>query len=72
MNTSQFNRLTNRERALICIAVLLDGFEAGTFLSSDIVKGEAYDNVANDFANLNPELRMPLLGTLLRMASKEM
>ena len=69
MDTNLFNRLSHKEKSLICLAVLLDGFEAGVFLASDNLKGDILSSLAAQMADLDPELRMPLAGTLLRRAS---
>ncbi len=65
---SRFRVLQARERALVAIAVLLDGHDAADFLTSDKEKPMVLSRAAKDLAELTPELRMPLLGTLLRAA----
>lgn len=65
---AKFRSLTTRERAVVCIAVLLDGHDAVDFLSSDKGRAPALSRAAKDLANIPHEIRMPLLGTLLRDA----
>lgn len=67
-----FRSLSSRERALSSIAVLLDGREAANYLSFDATSGEALARAAAFLAEHPPELRMPLAGTMLRMALEEM
>ncbi len=66
MDFSLFNNLSSFERKLVCTAILLDGFEAVTYLKNDKDKGAEMEVVATALAKLQPELRMPLLATLLR------
>ncbi len=64
----RFRTLDMRERAIVTVAVLLDGHDAGDYLTSDKERHLALHRAAKDLAELTPELRMPLLGTLLRHA----
>jgi hypothetical protein len=66
MNLQQFYKLTPEMRAQICIAVLLDGSEAHVFLENDAISGEQLSSLADSLAAESAELRIPLLGTLLR------
>lgn len=72
MDTIQFKDLSPRERALAAIAVLLDGREAAQYLARDAVSGELLARTATILAVHPPELRMPLAGTMLRVALEEM
>lgn len=65
---SRYKALGVRERALVAVAVLLDGHDAGDYLSCDKNRGTALSRAAKDLADLAPDLRMPLVGTLLREA----
>ena len=71
-NLSRFRALGTREKALVAVAVLLDGHEAGEYLSSDKERHTALCRAAKDIAELSPELRLPLLGTLLRASISEL
>lgn len=63
---SQFRRFSPEERALICVAVLFDGLDAGDVLATDVKNGAAFRKIAKELASLSPDVRMPLVGTLLR------
>lgn len=68
----RFRTLDTRERAIVTVAVLLDGHDAGDYLTSDKERHMALFRAAKDLAELSPELRMPLLGSLLRQAIAEL
>jgi hypothetical protein len=72
MDAQRFRSLSPRQRALVAVAVLLDGREAGMYLENDAVNGQGLKRAALDLAGVEPDLRMPLVGTLLRDALKEM
>lgn len=67
----RFNSLSARNRALVAMAVLLDGREAVTYLRADSLLLDALSKAANELSELEPELRMPLAGTILREALQE-
>jgi hypothetical protein len=71
MDLQRFRILSARDRALVAIAVLMDGRDAGGFLESDAVNGPALKRAADALSELPPDLRMPLTGTLLRLAVEE-
>lgn len=68
----RFESLSARERAVVAVAVLLDGHDAIDMLSSDKDRKGALSRSAKELAELSPELRLPLLGTLLREALAEL
>lgn len=68
MDSRRLRALTPRQRALAAMAVLLDGREASIYLENDAVNGEALKEAAEDLSRLDPDLRMPLAGSLLRDA----
>jgi hypothetical protein len=70
-NLSKFRALTNREQAVVALAVLLDGHDSVEMLVSDRDRGVALSRAAEDLVVLSPDLRMPLMGTLLRRALEE-
>jgi hypothetical protein len=72
MDVQRFRVLPPRQRALVAIAVLLDGREAESYLENDNVNGKALKRAAGSLADQPPDLRMPFVGTLLRMALAEM
>jgi hypothetical protein len=63
---SRFRALSYRERALVAIGVLLDGLDAVEHLACDKNRKIALQRAAKDIVALPPDLRMPLLGTVLR------
>lgn len=69
---SRFRTLALRERALVAIAVLLDGHDAADYLACDKERQQALTRAARDLVELSPELRLPLLGTFLREALSSM
>ncbi len=72
MDMQRFRAISAHDRALVAIAVLLDGREAVAYLESDVVHGVSLKKAALDLASLDPDLRMPLAGTLLRSALQEL
>lgn len=72
MDTQRFRSLSAHSRALVTMAVLLDGHEAGRVLSEDTVNGSGLERAADEIANQNPMLRMPFVGTSLRIALEEL
>ena len=64
--------MSPRERALVAIGVLLDGHDASDYLASDKERHTALCRAAKDLAELTPELRMPLVGSLLRSIVREL
>lgn len=68
----RFMSLSNKERALVAVAVMLDGLDAVELLQSDKDRRQALTRAAADVAGIAPDLRLPLLGTLLRSALEEL
>ncbi|GEM_PF-1410651 len=68
----QFSRLSPRQRALICMAVLFDGVDAGSFLESDARSGIELRAAADVLSSQQADLRLPLVATLLRQAVEEL
>jgi hypothetical protein len=69
---SRFRSLSAYEQAIVALAVLLDGHDAETYLQSDSQRHLALSKAANDLSGLAPEIRLPLLGTVLREAIAEL
>jgi hypothetical protein len=65
---SGFRKLAPRQQIQVCIGVLFDGLDAPEILSTDSSDGQNLKRVAKDLSTLAPDVRMPLLGTLLRKA----
>ena len=55
-----------RERALVLIATLLDGELGANYLQSDPEYGAAMSQTAQELSALDADLRIPLVGSLLR------
>lgn len=72
MDAQRFRVLSARQRALVAMAVLLDGREAAVYLEKDAVDGSGLQKAAVDLASQTPELRMPFVGSLLRDALNEL
>ncbi len=68
----RFRKLPPAQRAMVAIAVLLDGRESQTFLEQDAHLGEELGEVAQIIAVLPASTRIPLLGTELRQALGEL
>ena len=68
----RFNSLAASKKALVALAVLLDGREAVAYLRADSLLLDALSKAAAELSELEPELRMPLAGTILREALQEM
>ncbi len=64
----RFRALSSRQRALVAVAVLLDGREAGIYLENDSVNGTGLKLAAVELASIDLELRVPFLGSVLRTA----
>jgi len=71
MDVQRFRVLSVRQKALIAIAVLLDGREAAEYLENDVSNGPGLKKAAIDLANQDPEVRMSYLGTMLRVSLDE-
>ncbi len=71
-DNSRFRMLSFREQAVVSVAVLLDGHDAPEYLLYDKERSNALSRAAKDLAALAPEVRMPLVGSLLRKALQEL
>jgi hypothetical protein len=72
MDAKRFRALSAHQRALVAVAVLLDGIESGEYLETDAVNGQGMKRAAVDLAGQHPELRMPYLASMLRAAMAEL
>ncbi len=68
----RYRALNQREKAVVAVGVLLDGHDASDYLSSDKERHTALSRAAKDLAELPPDLRMPLVGSLLRKVLEEL
>ena len=72
MDSKGLRSLNPRQQALVAIAVLLDGVEAGNYLETDAEDGARLKEAADELSGEKAELRMPFAGTLLRIALEKM
>jgi hypothetical protein len=72
MDSQRFRALTPHNRALVAVALLLDGREAHTYLEIDAISGTGMKRAALDMCDADTELRIPFLGTMLRIALEEL
>ena len=68
----KFMSCSAEEKALLALAVLLDGYDAVDFLMCDAEKGVFLAKIAKDLASIPVEVRVPLLGTVLREVKTEL
>ena len=68
MSTKTFRTLSAHDRALVAIAVLLDGNDAATHLRFDKENGENLERAAEELSRDELEMRLPFIGTLYREA----
>jgi hypothetical protein len=64
--------LNNKERALICFALLLDGQEALAYLENDPSYSRKLKEPLTRIAELQADIRIPYVGSLLRRALNEL
>jgi hypothetical protein len=72
MNAQRYRALSAYQRAVVAVAVLLDGHEAGVYLENDSLAGAGLAKSAEELASQPPELRMPFVGSVLRAALAEL
>jgi len=72
MKLEKFRSLSAHQRAMVAIAVLLDGHEAELYLDNDSLAGEELAKAAKDFVVASPEFRNILAGDALRRALEEL
>lgn len=68
MDGNKLRTLKTDEQILVSIAVLLDGHEAAQYLEADSSRGANMMDAVNFLSSQPPELRMPLVGSILRGA----
>jgi len=69
---NKFRALSPRQRALVAVAVLMDGRESALYFKNDSVNSTGLERAAVELAGLDPEMRMPYVGTQLRIALEEL
>lgn len=71
MSLARFRALSSRDRALVAVAVLVDGNEAATYLACDAKQGEEFKGAAQELCQLDMDARLAFVGTVLRLALDE-
>lgn len=72
MSARTYRKLNSHYRALVAMAVLLDGNEAATVLGLDSADGEMLRQAADELTRDELEVRLPFIGTLYREALAEL
>jgi hypothetical protein len=63
--------LSPRERALVAVAVLVDGNDSKIYLECDADKSEELRRAAEELCSLEVDARLAFVGTALRLALEE-
>ena len=71
MSLSQWRMLSPKERALVAVAVLIDGSDSKIYLESDSEKAEQLKLAAEELCQLEIDARVAFVGTVLRLALEE-
>ena len=64
---SKFRALGKKEKCVVALALLVDGLDALEHLSIDEDNKTAFLRAAKDFTEMPPELRIPLLLSLIHI-----
>lgn len=71
MSLATFRALSPRNRALVAVAVLVDGSEAKVYLDFDLDTSEQLKRAAEELCALEIDARVAFVGTVLRLALEE-
>ena len=71
MSLSTWRALSARDRALVAVAVLVDGSESKQLLGHDVGHGRELQRAADELCALEVDLRVAFVGTALRLALEE-
>ena len=71
MSLAKFRSLQAQDRALVAVAVLVDGNEAATYLECDAKTGDILREAAQELCRLDMDARLAFVGTSLRLALQE-
>lgn len=71
MSLSTFRSLSARDRALVAVAVLVDGNDSRVYLDFDAAKSEELKRAAGELCALEVDARVAFVGTVLRLALEE-
>jgi hypothetical protein len=62
----KLHKLEKNEKLLIAIAVLVDGEKSAPTLALDKEKGAKHSELAKELLEVQEEIRLPLLGSIVR------
>jgi hypothetical protein len=68
---SPFAKLAPRDRAIVALAVLLDGGDATEYVQIDKTRGAELRAAAEELLSMELDVRLPYAGTMLRLALEE-
>lgn len=71
MSLSTFRSLSARDRALVAVAVLVDGSDSKMYLDLDRDKSEQLRQAVEELCALEIDARVAFVGTVLRLALEE-
>jgi hypothetical protein len=71
MSLSTFRALNARDRALVAVAVLVDGGDSKVYLDFDSERSEELKRAAEELCALEIDARVAFVGTVLRLALEE-
>jgi hypothetical protein len=71
MSLATWRSLNPRERALVAVAVLVDGSDSQLYLESDLDRSEQLKRAAEELCSLEVDARVAFVGTALRLALEE-
>ena len=71
MDVQKFRALAAKQRALVAVAVLLDGRDAAVYLENDSESGAVLKRAAEDLAAQSLDLRVQLAATAYRSSLLE-
>lgn len=66
MMLEDFQKMPAKDKALVCMAVLLDGEKAVAFLQLDANNGAMYVEALDIFIKMQEDMRYSLAATILR------
>jgi hypothetical protein len=71
MSLTTWRSLPPRERALVAVAVLIDGSDSKIYLECDAERSELLKSAAEELCALEVDARLAFVGTVLRLALEE-
>ncbi len=71
MSLATWRSLSPRDRALVAVAVLVDGSDSKLYLECDAERAEQLKKAANELCTLEVDARVAFVGTVLRLALEE-